>query len=174
MIRIIAILFFLFFELSVSAQWIKPIIVKDIDSLEIVDADFKPILDTIISIEKQRWYYNEYKLYFFIATTNFNEIIISTSGLLYDTQLFGLFFYNGEKFIVRNYNLGDRLFKIAGIKVVQDFIIYDGFWINEETGEKRKMGHLLNDSHSTWLYKYNEEGKLELVEFVNTENPSRR
>ena len=167
MIRIITILLFFFLKFSVYAQWIPPTIVKDIDSLEIVDKNFMPILDTIISIEKKRIYYSEYTD-FIITITNYNEIYIETMGLLYERQLFGLFFYNGKKFLVEKYNLGDRLFKKTEVKVKQDFIIYDGLWTNEATGEKQKKGSMLDSTRSIWSYKYNDKDKLELVEFQNT------
>ena len=160
----------LFFLFSVSAQWIPPAtVVKKVDSLEVVENDFKLILDTIISIEKQRWYYNN-STYFSISITNVDEICIVAIAFLFDdTQLFGFFYYNGEKFFVENYNLGDRLFKKTGIKVEQQFRIYGSFGINEETGKKRYVYSSIDDSRSIWLYKYNEKGKLELVEFINTD-----
>jgi hypothetical protein len=168
-IKIIIIPFFLFLKNYTCAQWITPTVIRDIDSLEIVDKDFKPILDTIISTEKQRSYYKGKTIYFFITNTNLNEIYITTEGLLYeDDYITGLFIYNGEKFLVENNNWENTLLKKTGIKVKQDFDIC-GEYIIEETGEKVKIGRsMLDDSRSIWVYKYNGEGKLELVEFVNT------
>ncbi|MDR2409740.1 MAG: hypothetical protein LBE13_16740 [Bacteroidales bacterium] len=137
--------------------------------MEIIDKDFKLILDTIISIEKQREYYHS-KLLFVISISESNSIDISTINDPPDDvqSIFGLFFYNNEKFIVKNYNLIGNLFNKTEKTIEQTFII-DGLWIDKKTGKKKMVYKILDSSRSIWKYKYNNEGKLELVDFYNTD-----
>jgi hypothetical protein len=162
--RIVGLLFLTSILYGVVAQSksIKEIVLLNV--LSIKDSTLIPILDTIISTEMKREYYQSNMLF----SIHFNQdstIIIQAIDVPYKINECGVILHKDTYFFVSGNIFDERV--LCKSKKIEKYEFYKN---SSYIDKKGRLVYIIShdDGFSKWQYKYNDKG-FELLKFVNTE-----